>query len=165
VHHFVEYGVSHGRLILTPEGIYEYVHEIYRLPQNPLAVFRFKGIPLGLLLPVGFTIWLLASRRGRALSERQSYFLFLVICLFANPALFPMGVIACFPLLILLVDSSRTPLRTAVLLLAPMFLTARMLGGRNFTVFVLVAAFCVWQNGWLRGAPDAVVVEGEGSPA
>ncbi len=151
VHRFEGYRVIGDRLIMTPDGLYEFWHVIYQFRQNPLFALGRVGLAIGLLLPVVFMVWVKATRRGRRLSEAQSYFIFLVMCLFANLSLWPMGLLACFPLLILLVDTSRTPNRTALLLLSPFFMTQRILGGRDFAVFVVVAVYCIFENGWLRG--------------
>ena len=93
--------------------------------------------------------WLFFSRRGKALTAEQSFFLFLPAALFANNLLWPMGLVACFPLIVLLVDESATPNLTAILLIVPLVLTKQLVGNWNFGLWLVTAGWCLWQSGWL----------------
>ena len=97
-----------------------------------------------------FLAWLFFTKRGRALAPEQSFFLYLVIALIPNHLLWPMGLVMCFPLLLLLVDTSPTPNLTALTLLLPMFLTKPIINSGNFSLWLICAAYWVWRCGWLR---------------
>jgi Glycosyltransferase family 87 len=145
--------------LLTPQGTFAFQHDICGYVQNPL---RYLGKPagaVGVALLIVFFVWLFGSVRGRALNAEQSFFLFLVVSLLANHLLWPMGLVACFPLLILLVDSAKTPNLAALLLLAPLMMTVQLVGQLNFTVWMIVAGYWVFRNGWLRGAASRSTLE------
>ncbi|WP_263381759.1 glycosyltransferase family 87 protein [Granulicella arctica] len=153
-HRYESLKILAGRLIVTQDVVYEFQHALAGFRQNPLFVLGPKSVFIGLAVPLVFLAWMLWSQTGRRLSEAQSFFLFVVACLFANLSLWPMGLVACFPLVILLVASSRTPQRTALLLLAPLFLTKQLVGDRNFLIWMVLAGFCVVQNGWFRAKSE-----------
>jgi hypothetical protein len=148
-HHFEGLRVMGGRLIETVDGLYEFQHRIYGFRQNPLFPLGRIAVVIGVALPVIYMAWLLLTKRGRMLQPQQSYFMYIVVCLFANLSLWPMGLVACFPLLVLLVATAKTPNRTALLLLAPMLLTQQLVGQLNFLLWVVVAVVCIAQSGWL----------------
>jgi hypothetical protein len=139
-----------NEVIVTPEGVFAYQHDIGGYLQNPLRFLGNIGGLVGIALAVGFLVWLIATRRGRGLSHEQSFFIFLVLWLLANPLLWTMGLVACFPLIVSLVDSSGTPNRTALLLLIPMFLTKQIVGEQNFAIWLVAAGFCLVKSGWLN---------------
>jgi hypothetical protein len=148
-HQFLTMKMVDG-FLLTSNGVYVLQHDICGYLQNPLHSLGRSGSVVGAVLLLVFSGWLFTSERGRGLKAEQSFFLFLVVSLFANHLLWSMGLVACFPLLILLVNSSKTPYKTALLLLAPLMMTVQLLGRWNFTVWVIVAAYWVYKNGWLR---------------
>jgi hypothetical protein len=152
-HTFTTIAKLHDRVLLTSDGIYAFQHDINGYLQNPLHVLGRASAPLGLALVLAFMAWLFLSRRGRWLTSEQSFFLLLPITLLANNLLWPMGLVACFPLIVLLVDDSATPNLTALLLLVPLLLTKQLAGNWNFGLFLLAAAVSVHQSGWLN-APD-----------
>lgn len=138
------------RFLLTPEGPFAYQHDIGGYLQNPVHLLGRFAAPVGVGVFVVLAGWLLVSRRGRGLTAEQSFFLFLPVALLANPMLWTMGLVACFPLLVLLVDSSETPNLTAVVLLVPFLLTKQIAGNWNFALWLVAAGWCVWRCGWLR---------------
>ena len=138
------------RVQVTADGVYAFQHDIAGYQQNPLHVLGKLCGPVGLLLLAASMAWLFFSKRGRALTAEQSFFLFLVAALLANPLLWPMGLVACFPLVVELVDSSNTPNWTALVLIAPLIVTKQFIGNWNFGVWIMVAAWCLWRSGWLR---------------
>ena len=137
------------RFIQTTDGWFSYEHNLAGFYQNPLGVGRLSHIGGPAIVSI-FAIWLFFSRRARALTSEQSFFLFMAVSLLANHLLWPMGLVMCFPLLVLLVDSSPTPNVTALTLLLPMFLTNSVIGSANFSLFLLCSAFWIWQFGWFR---------------
>jgi hypothetical protein len=162
VHQFTESHVfGNNRVLQTPDGIYDVGHVIYGLRQNPLVVLGRISLVIEFLLPCVYLVWMVLSRRGRALNSERSFVLFLVVCLFANGALWPMGLVACFPLLILLVDTSKMPQRAALTLLIPMFLPVWIVGNRNFLLWVVVAGYWVVANGWLGGEIAGSILHGD----
>jgi hypothetical protein len=147
------------RVLVTSDGVYAYQHDISGYLQNPLHILGRFGSPIGLLVVSSFMAWLFFSRRGKALTAEQSFFLFLPVALLANNLLWPMGLVACFPLIVLLVDNSATPNLTAALLLVPLILTKQVIGNWNFGLWLLTAAWCVWKSGWLATPQDKAVTE------
>jgi len=137
------------RFLLSGSDVYAYQHDICGYVQNPLHVLgKFAG-PVGVVLVGAFLVWLFFSSRGRSLSAMQSFFLFLVAALLVNPLLWPMGLVACFPLIVLLVDEAGAPNWTAVVLVVPFFLTKQIVGNWNFGIWLVAAAWCLWRSGWL----------------
>jgi hypothetical protein len=67
-----------------------------------------------------------------------------------------MGLVACFPVIVLLVDSAKRPNWTALVLIAPLIVTKQFIGNWNFGVWIVAASWCLWQSGWLRktASPD-----------
>jgi hypothetical protein len=142
--------------IVTGEGTFAYQHDVGGYMQNPLRLLGERaGGAAGWLVLLGFTVWLFWSRRGRALTAAQSFFSFLAVALLANHLLWPMGLVACFPLTVLLVEESPAPHRAAVMLLVPLLLTKQVVGNFNFAIWMVMAGICVWQNGWFAGCGDA----------
>jgi len=69
-----------------------------------------------------------------------------VVALFANSLLWPAGLIACFPLTLLLVDRSHLPVRHGLILLLPFFLPIEFVANRRFLLWLIAAGFCLWQT-------------------
>ncbi len=147
-HTFQTVRIIQDRTIVTSDGLYAYQHDIGGYAQNPLRFLGKVGGVLGPTLLLGFTFWLYATRKGRSLNCQRSFFLFLVISLTANHLLWAMGLVACFPLTVLLVDESRAPRQSALLLLVPLILTKQFVGEGNFLLWLCAAAFCMVRNGW-----------------
>ncbi|MES2392282.1 MAG: glycosyltransferase family 87 protein, partial [Acidobacteriota bacterium] len=141
------------RVLVTSDGVYAYQHDINGYLQNPLHILGRIGAPLGILIVLATMAWLFFTRRGRWLTSEQSFFILLPISLLANNLLWPMGLVACFPLIVLLVDDSPTPNLTALLLIVPFVLTKQLVGNWNFGLWLIAAGYCVYQSGWLN-APD-----------
>ena len=154
-HTFTTIQKIQNEVIVTSEGVFDYQHDIGGYMQNPLRWLGSWGGVAGMLLLLGFVVWLVASRCGLRLTPEQSFYLFLVVALLANPLLWAMGLVACFPLIALLVEQSKRPSRTMVLLLVPFALTKQVIGEGNFLLWLACAGYCVWQSGWLqsRSAP------------
>ena len=123
---------------------------VYAIRQNPLRYFGSLQGAIGFALVLALLIWFLRSRRGRRFTAEQSFYIFLAVSLLANHALWATGLVALFPLTMLLIDSSPKPNRAALLLLAPLFLPYQVLGAENFLVWLVLAGFCIVENGWLR---------------
>jgi uncharacterized membrane protein len=145
------------RVLVTADGVYAFQHDIAGYQQNPLHVLGSFCGPVGLVLLVAAMAWLFFSKRGRALTAEQSFFLFLVAALLANPLLWPMGLVACFPLTVLLVDSSDVPNWTALVLIVPLIVTKQFIGNWNFGVWLVAAAWCLWRSRWFSNADSANV--------
>jgi len=153
------------RMLVTADGVYAFQHDIAGYQQNPLHVLGILCGPAGLVLLAAAMAWLFFSKRGRALTVEQSFFLFLVAALFANPLLWPMGLVACFPLTAALVDSSETPNWTALVLIVPLIVTKQFIGDWNFGVWLVAAAWCLWRSGWLRASVATYDAEHDGATA
>lgn len=146
-----------NEVLVSPEGVFAYQHDIGGYRQNPLRYLGHAGGALGIGLALGFLVWMRASRRGRGLRPEQSFFLFLVVALLANPLLWAMGLVACFPLIVLLVDSSDTPNLSSMILVVPFLLTKQVVGEQNFLLWLVCAGYCLWRSGWLRQPGLALV--------
>jgi hypothetical protein len=157
--------VKGQEFITTPDGTFAYQHDVFGYMENPLRFLSRVAEPVGLLLLLAFSIWLVMSKRGKRLSAERSFYLFLVVALLVNPLLWPMGLVACFPLVVALVDSSPAPNRSALLLLVPLFLTKQVIGNFNFTLWLAAAAFCVVQNGWLKEQAEPQPSLGTATPS
>jgi hypothetical protein len=155
-HTFVGFAKVHDRFLLTPDGVFAFQHDIAGYQQNPLHVLGRLAGPIGIALVIAFMAWLFANKRGRALTREQSFFLFLVVVLLANPLLWPMGLVACFPLIVLLVDSSARPNLTALALIVPLLLTKQIIGDWNFGLWLMAAGWSLWESGWFARLPAPV---------
>ncbi len=158
VHEFKTISLVDHKFVLVGKATYAYAHLWYGGPQNPLA-------PLGRLVPVvglgllaAYTFWIMKTERGRSLSRAASFFGFVVVSLFVNSLLWTMGLILCFPLLLELVNASKTPARTALILLTPMFLPFQAVIERRFLVWVIAVAICLWLEVKGRGKKIAEAV-------
>jgi hypothetical protein len=145
-HHFQTIQVTDSRFIVVGTMSYALGHHVYGYIQNPLLQLGRFGSVAGLLIVLSYLGWAFFSAKGRSLSPEAGFFGLLVVSLFANTLLWTMGLVACFPLLLLLVDKSRTPAKTALLLMAPLFLPFSLVADRRFAVWLAAAAFCVWHN-------------------
>jgi hypothetical protein len=152
----VKQAVQDHTLVTTKDV---FIHRgIYAIRQNPLRYFGSAQGIIGLAIVIALLCWLCRSRAGRRFSAEQSFFIFMPIALLANHALWATGLVALFPLTVLLADSSPKPNRAALLLLAPLFLPYQVIGEQNFLVWLIVAGFCIYENGWLNEQmPHAVV--------
>jgi hypothetical protein len=144
-HQFQTIHLVGSRIIATEDSAFTLNRGIYGFLQNPLLPLgRYESV-IGVLLVAGYLICLFFTAKGKSLSTEAGFFGFLVVALFANTLLWEMGVVACYPLLLLLVDRSRTPAKTALLLLIPLFLPFNIVADHRFTLWLAVAAFCLWQ--------------------
>ena len=134
---------------MSPDGVFGHQHDIGGSLQSSPPYLGTFGRAAGPALVLGFLVCLVAARQGRALRAEQSFFLFVVFCLLANPPIRTKVLVACFPSLVLLVDSSRKQHSTARLLLVQMFLMKQVVGEQNSLVWLVATRFCVMQNGWL----------------
>ncbi len=152
-HTFVTLHKIGNPVLVTADGIFAYQHDIGGYQVNPLHLLGRVGMPIGLGLYLALACWLL-SPQARRLSDDRRFFLLLVGALVANPLLWAMGLVACFPLVVLLVSESPTPNRAAVMLVAPFLLTKQAIGEGSFVLWLAMAGLCLWQNGWFRRVPE-----------
>jgi hypothetical protein len=124
---------------------------VFSIVQNPLRFLGHAQAIVGLAIVVAFFLWLECSPQGRRTAADQRFFAFVAATLLTNQALWATGLVALFPLTILLVQSSVRPNRAALLLVAPLLLPRQVLGEWNFLVWILCAAFCMYENGWFSG--------------
>jgi hypothetical protein len=144
VHVFQGVHVTAQKFIVVGSATYAYAHVWYGGLQNPLRPLGHLGPVVGLVLLAAYTFWTVRTKRGRSLTKAASFFGFMVVALFVNSLLWTMGMILCFPLLLELVNSSRTPVRTALILLTPMFLPFNVVIERRFLFWVIALAICLW---------------------
>ena len=144
-HLFHDNAVILGRFVVMGTNTYS-LHYFFGTRQNPLLVLGSLAGAAGLLSVLGYVAWLLASRRGRILPDDASFFTFLVVALLTNTYLWPAGLVACFPLTLLLVERSRTPIAHGLALLTPFFLPIDFIANRRFLFWLFAAAWCVWQQ-------------------
>lgn len=163
-HVFSTIKIFHDRAIMSADGFYAFQHDIGGYAQNPLRFVGSLGGALGVALPIGFVIWLVAGKAGREMGRERSFFLFLVVALLANTLLWAMALVACFPLVVLLVNESDTPRKTALLLLVPLFLTRQLIGQNSFLLWLVAAAYCMHANGWFSSARKNGDVEWQCDP-
>ena len=149
-HTFTSVQVLYGRFVVMGTNTYS-LHYIYGTRQNPLMYLGSAAGGFGLALVLTYLGWMRLSRTGRALTEEASLFGFLVVALFVNALLWPAGLVACFPLTMLLVARSRTPARDGLLMLLPFFLPVESVASLRFCGWLLAAGFCLW--GHRSGAP------------
>ena len=144
-HQFQTVHLVGSRIIAIGDSAFTLDRGIYGYLQNPLLPLgRYESV-IGVLLVVGYLIWLFFTAKGKSLSAEAGFLGFLVVALFANALLWVMGVVACYPLLLLLVHRSRTPAKTALLLLTPLFLPFEAVANHRFALWFIVAVFCLWQ--------------------
>jgi hypothetical protein len=144
-HQFQTLRLVGSRIIEEGDSAFTLNRGIYGYLQNPLLPLGKYGGVVGLLLVLGYLVWLFFTAKGKGLSSEAGFFGFLVVAPFANMLLWEMGIVACFPLLLLLVHRSRTPAKTALWLLVPLFLPFGIVADHLFTLWLVVAAFCLWR--------------------
>lgn len=134
-----------GRFVIMGTSTYS-MHYFYGTRQNPLLVLGSSAGMAGLLIVSAFVTWLRLSPRGHGLPQDASFYLFLVAALFANTLLWPAGLVACFPLTMLLVQRSRTPIAHGLLLLLPFYAPIEFIANRRFLFWLFAAAWCFWNQ-------------------
>ena len=124
--------------------------------QNPLRLFGTVAGPIGLALLLAYVAWLAGSKRGRSLTDEASSFGLLAVALLANTLLWPAGLVACFPLTLLLAARSRRPVPWGLAMLAPFYLPLELVGAGRFTLWCLVVGLYLWFE---RTRPDQPLSE------
>jgi len=141
-HVFRTVQVLHDRLITVGGRTYSFLYIGGGL-QNPLRhLGKFTELA-GVGIVVLYLAYLAFTKHGRSLRPETSFFGFLVASLFANALLWPMGLVACFPLLILLVHQSKSPLKTTVLLVTPFLLPFHAAEDRSFLLWLVALLACL----------------------
>ena len=154
VHQFQSVKLVGHKFVIVGDATYAYAHLWYGAQQNPLVWLGHLVPVVGLGMLAVYMFWIMRTEQGRALSKEASFFGFLVVSLFLNSLLWTMGLILCFPLLLELVHASKTPARTALILLTPMFLPFKVVVDRRFLVWLIAVAVCLWLE-FKRGEPAA----------
>jgi hypothetical protein len=144
-HTFHDGVVVLGRFVVMGTNTYA-LHYFYGTRQNPLLALKTHTVAAGVVLVLGYVAWLLFSPRGRRLSAASSFFAFLVVALFANTYLWPAGLIACFPLTLLLVQRARKPIEYGLLMLLPFYAPVEFIANRRFLFWLLAAGWVLWAN-------------------
>jgi uncharacterized membrane protein len=144
-HTFTTYQVIFGRFVVMGTDSYS-LHYFYGTRQNPLLTLWGAAAPVGLAMLLVYLAWMLRTKRRAVLASDVGFFTFLVVALFANSLLWPAGLIACFPLTLLLVDRSHLPVRHGLILLLPLFLPIEFVANRRFLFWLIAAGFCLWQT-------------------
>ena len=134
-----------GRFVVMGTNTYA-MHYYYGTRQNPLLALGTHTVAAGLVCIFAYLGWLLTTRRGRKLPPDASFFGFLVIALFANTYLWPAGLVACFPLTMLIVHRSRSPIVHGILLLMPFYIPVEAVANRRFLLWLLAAGWSLWQQ-------------------
>jgi Glycosyltransferase family 87 len=155
-HVFEGVKVTAQKFIVVGNATYAYGHTWYGGPQNPLQPLGHLVPVVGLTLLGAYTFWIMKTDRGRSLTKSASFFGFLVVALFVNSLLWTMGLILCFPLVLELVNGSKTPIRTALILLTSLFLPFPAVIERRFLVWVIALGICLWLE--LRGKRETLSV-------
>jgi Glycosyltransferase family 87 len=156
-HQFQTVHLVGSRMIDVGGVVYTLDRDIYGHLQNPLHLLGHYGSAIGFVVVMGYLVWLFFSAKGRSLSAEAGFLGFLVAAPFANTLLWEMGEVVCFPLLLLLVHRSRTPAKTALLLLTPLFFPLSVVADHRFVIWLGVAAFCLWR----LAHGDAIPLGGE----
>ncbi len=143
-HTFTTVAVLYGRFVVMGNNTYS-LHYFFGTRQDPLLALGSLAGAVGLAAVAAYLLWSL-SPRGRALTADASFFGFLVVALLANTLLWPAGLVACFPLTLLLVQRSRTPAAHGFAMLTPLFLPVEFFANRRFLFWLLAAGWCVWQQ-------------------
>jgi Glycosyltransferase family 87 len=139
-HTYTMYKVYFGRFVVMGANSYS-MHYFFGVRQNPLL----HAAPVGLAMLLIYVAWMLRTRRRDILASDVGFFTFLVVALFANSLLWPAGLIACFPLTLLLVDRSLQPVRHGLILLLPFFVPIEFVANRRFLFWLIAAGFCLWE--------------------
>ena len=142
-HVFRTFSVIYGRFVVIGTSSYS-LHYFYGVRQNPLRVFGSAVGIAGLLCVAAYVAWTRLTRAGRGLDDEASFFGFLVVALLANPLLWPAGLVACFPLTLLLANRARNGLRWGMLMLLPFFAPIEFIADRRFLFWLAAAGACLW---------------------
>jgi hypothetical protein len=143
-HTFTTFKVFFGRFIVMGTDSYS-LHYFYGTRQNPLLMVWGAAAPIGLAMLVIFFAWMLRGKRRPILASDAGFFTFLVVALFTNSLLWPAGLIACFPLTMLLIERSPSRPLHSLLLLLPFFIPIEFVANRRFLFWLIAAGFCLWQ--------------------
>ena len=143
IHTYTLFPVLYGRFVVMGTNTYS-LHYFFGTRQNPLLALGSAAGASGLAIVTVYLAWTKLTRTGRTLSPETTFAGFLVAALLANPLLWPAGLVACFPLTMLLIERSRNYVRAALLLLTPFFLPIDFIANRRFLLWLLAAACCVF---------------------
>ncbi len=144
-HTFHDNVVILGRFVVMGTNTYS-MHYFYGTRQNPLLALGTHTVAAGLVCIVAYLAWLLLTKAGRTLPADASFFGFLVVALLANTYLWPAGLIACFPLTMLIVHRSRSPVGEGLLLLLPFYVPVEAVANHRFLLWIFAAAWCLWKQ-------------------
>jgi Glycosyltransferase family 87 len=143
-HTFTDFKVILGRFVVMGNDTYS-LHYFYGTRQNPLLILWSFAAPVGVTMVLVYLAWMLVTHRSQTLASATGFYTFLVVALFANALLWPAGLIACFPLTLLIADRSPRPAFHGLAMLTPFFLPIEFFANRRFLCWLIAVAFCLWQ--------------------
>lgn len=129
-----------GRIIVTPDGVYNYTHSFVHKSLNPLFSLGAANFVLAFIL-IGITVSIL---KRKSVDKEEAFFILLIVIMSANRLLWIMGMVYYLPLVFLYMRRF-TSLKYRFLILLPLIFPKNPLFPVfNFSYNFIIALFVVY---------------------